>query len=247
VDDILIEEVVNSYKNGLKTIGNLKNKSISAICSKTGNVLMSWTAYKCIYGEISLGGNAYTIHNGKWYEINNDYVEKINSDYDDTPISSISFDECPKKYTENQYNNLFVSNHSTNYICMDNKLIRYGGGRSSIEFCDILSLDNKIIHVKKYAGSSALSHLFNQAFVSAQLIKYDDFIDKVNSKITSITSESSYFVDQSKKYEIVIAIICNDEDKPNIPFFSKITFSNLKRRLKVLDYKYSIKSILKKD
>ena len=42
-----------------------------------------------------------------------------------------------------------------------------GGSHSRVEFCDLFSKENDIVHVKRYGGSSVLSHLFNQAIVSA--------------------------------------------------------------------------------
>lgn len=88
--------------------------------------------------------------------------------------------------------------------------------------------------------------MFNQTIVSCDLIKSDEeFVRKANQKVKEISNDISYLIDTSKEYEIVIAIICNDIDRPNIPFFSKITFALLKRRLKTLKYKLSIKSIVK--
>ena len=39
-------------------------------------------------------------------------------------------------------------------LCLDAKTIYYGGGRSQIELCDILTTDNTYIHIKPYSGSA---------------------------------------------------------------------------------------------
>ena len=63
---------------------------------------------------------------------------------------------------------------------MDRKNIRYGGGASRIEFCDLFINKRTLLHVKRYGGSSAMSHLFSQGVVSATLFLQDrDFRQKV--------------------------------------------------------------------
>src|SRR5271155_961430 len=53
------------------------------------------------------------------------------------------------------------------FAYMDRKEVMIGGSRSRVEFCDLFSKAKDIVHVKRYGGSSVLSHLFNQAIVSA--------------------------------------------------------------------------------
>jgi Family of unknown function (DUF6119) len=46
-----------------------------------------------------------------------------------------------------------------------------GGGRSSIEICDLLSSEKAFVHVKAKTKSSTLSHLFAQGLNSAQAFR----------------------------------------------------------------------------
>ena len=55
------------------------------------------------------------------------------------------------------------------YALMDKRLIRYGGPRSGIEFCDVYTNSKDIIHVKRYGQSKVFSHFFAQGAVSGEL------------------------------------------------------------------------------
>ena len=42
-------------------------------------------------------------------------------------------------------------------------------GLTKIEFCDLYGRDKEIVNIKRYTGSSELSHLFQQGVVSGEL------------------------------------------------------------------------------
>ena len=67
---------------------------------------------------------------------------------------------------EKEYNIAVCNEYPDRYCLMDRRNVYQGG--SPIEFCDIYSRDKQFIHVKKYNGSSVLSHLFFQGYVSAE-------------------------------------------------------------------------------
>ena len=111
--------------------------------------------------------------------------------------------------------------------------------------CDILSVQREFIHIKPYAGSSTLSHLFNQAAVSTELLLYDaDFLLLANEKIAEASGNDTFCIDDNRGIKIIIAIISKDNtDLPNIPFFSKVSFRYLKNRLKAFGLNVSIRNI----
>ena len=128
---------------------------------------------------------------------------------------------------------------------MDRKLIMFGGSR--IEFCDLYSLEKQMIHVKKYTGSSVLSHLFMQGLVSAESFLDAGFRALVNEKLrhefTVPEREEDFSVSD---YEVVYVIASGhirEDGKPQIPFFSKVSLNTAIKRLHMFKYKVSIKGI----
>lgn len=248
LNDIDISIIRDSYRKGLSTVEQLKTgRRITAVSALDGeSPYASWSAYKCIYGEVEHNGKSYCINNGRWFCIDQNFVEQINNDYLSTSISSIDFiDFTDSHHSENDYSIEFSNTNTSIYLCMDRQNISYGGGHNKIELCDILTCDKTYIHVKPYSGSSTLSHLFNQAVVSAELVLGDmEFCAKANAEIGKNTSNPAFAISRDDKMNIVFAIISKTEtDRPPIPFFSKVALRYIKRRLEVFGCSVSIKNI----
>lgn len=245
--DIEIGLVCHSFRNGLIKADQLKSKRIIAVDAMDDETIYkSWQAYNCLYGELEVNGKAYCINNGKWYCVDNDFVAQINGDYLNTNISPIKFIDFSSKHSnENEYSKDFVSTDPNTYLCMDKKNIAHGGGHSKIELCDILMANNSFIHVKPYSGSSTLSHLFNQAVVSAELVLSDlEFYNKANTEIGKASADKQFLLNKDNKITITFGIISKGpEDRPEIPFFSKVAFKYIKRRLETFGCDIYIKNI----
>lgn len=229
-----LKEVVGDEIN----VETLQTTQVYALHASGGKSAYNWTAYQCLYAEIELDGESYILINSEWYKLKGDFVQETNTKYQNilnNHASNIAF----KAYddadgNENGYNTN-MSGLIANAVCMDAKNISHGGKYNKIEFCDIFDRDNKkIIHIKKYSGSSVLSHLFAQGFVSAQLMLNDsDFRSKVENKIHAISNDNYSFGNDINGYEVVFGIIA----KPNtqeIPLFSKINLNNIFTRIQNL-------------
>ncbi len=95
---------------------------------------------------------------------------------------------------------------------MDKKNIPYGGGYSRIEFCDLFSKSKQMIHVKRYGGSSVLSHLFNQGLVSGECTPQDTVLSAAKPMQGHVSLEDSL----SRVQEIFdhdnIAVVIDHDD-----------------------------------
>lgn len=245
-DDIYIDVVLSSFKNGFSNVDQLKEKRITAISkADEESTYTSWSAYKCLCGEIELDDKAYCINKGSWFCIDKNFVQQVNRDYAETKISEIPFINYTDGFhSENDYSVGFA-NTDSGLLCMDKNNIAYGGGRSKIELCDILTNDETYIHIKPYSGSATLSHLFNQATVSAELVISDaEFRALANEAIMKKTDDKSFKVANDCRPVVVLGIISKHDDPlPPIPFFSKVALRYTKRRLETLGCRVYVKNI----
>lgn len=250
-DDIHIEIVRNSFKNELTHIDQLKGKKINAVRAENSDELFdSWQAYKCIFGEVDIDGKAYSLNNGRWYSVNVDFVAQIDADYESVPVSDMVFLPHKKEFVkESQYTQAFVESDNEHLLFMDADVIGHGGGKSKVELCDVLTADNTYIHIKPYSGSATLSHLFNQAVVSAELVMGDrEFVAKANMKIKENTDNEAFLINNKARPNVIIAIISKYNcDRPPIPFFSKVALRYARRRLETYGCKVAIKNIVRED
>jgi uncharacterized protein (TIGR04141 family) len=180
----------------------------------------------------------YLLSNGKWYEIEKDFAQQVNDDFQKIRTIGSSISLPPYNHeNENDYNEKVAQNDS-NIYCMDGKTVNHGGSYSKIEFCDLMTKDKKLIHVKHYGGSSVLSHLFLQGLVSGELFLGDpNFREKVNKKVADGFKISDAKVKPiPSEYEIIYAIISSSTKELEVPFFSKVSLRNARKRLETFGY-----------
>lgn len=197
-----------------------------------------WPLYDCLEAEIEFEEKIYLLSEGDWYQIDRDYTDQVNQYFDAATISDLEF---PRYGTDHEGPYLRRIADNTNFYLLDRKLVRLGGASSSFEFCDLLTPDHHIIHVKKYSSSSVLSHLFSQAYVSAEaLINAPEVVVQVNEYLAQ-EGDFQFVFDPARqpRNKIVFAIMQTNE-RLHIPFFSKVNFRQFAQRLIAMGYQVEL-------
>lgn len=208
------------------------------------SIAHQWPVARCLQAELQFNRKSYLLSSGKWYEIDEDFVESIDKIVRAIPKLELGFPEYEDD-NEGKYNERVAGDARNRVALVDADNIRYGGGRSQIEFCDLYSLDGDMIHLKRYSSSSTLSHLFSQAAVSAQSFKSDvDFRQKVNAKlpVSHRINDVNRPVEQGQ-YRAVIAIIGGPSGFDALPFFSRVTLKNTYKLLDAYGYRVAVSHI----
>jgi uncharacterized protein (TIGR04141 family) len=236
VKDIDLDGWVSTVDRDKLTIDNLKNRVIFSI-DKNNHTTSSISVYRCLNAEITLDFKTYILNDADWYNINTDFVTEINQFYNAIEESTLVLPTY-ENMTEPIYLKHVVATITTLFL-MDRQLIKIGGGYSKIEFCDLYSTTQQIVHVKNYAGSSVLSHLFNQAFVSAQCFISDgDFREQVNVKLGDGFKLANHpNKPDTSTFEVCIAIMSKEVGTLDLPFFSKVSLKNAVNSISNLGYK----------
>ncbi|MBQ8451665.1 MAG: TIGR04141 family sporadically distributed protein [Clostridia bacterium] len=248
-NDIENDVFVDSFENGtIIDFDKLKSKIITVKSTEDNEQdIAKWSAAKCIVGSLELdNGNVYAINGGSWYRINRDFANDINNAYKNLKLADIDFIDCPKEYDEDKYNKDLANTLQGAHLIHKYK-IPYGGGTGNvIEPCDV-AIDKTLIHIKNNGGSAYLSHLFNQATNSCSLLMDADFRDKFRNKLR-INGIDDVIGDNfnASDYTIVLGIINkNHENRPHIPFFSKVSIKYAATQIENLGYKFRLKTIKK--
>lgn len=240
-DDIDIQ-ILKAEHNGAISIKNLKYKKLSSV-NEDGTTIKQWPLYKCLYAEIKNNSKQFIFNEGKWFELSDDFVQEVNNYYNDFTISDIILRDYDVR-EEEKFNEQLAKEYPEEYCLMDKKLIAFGG--NTIEFCDIYTKQKQFVHVKKYTSSAVLSHLFFQGFVSAESFLDPDFRKLVDEKLKEGFKISSCDKINANDYEVVFVIAQKDivmNVRPNIPFFSKVAFRSVCKRLHKYGYNVSITGV----
>ncbi len=187
------------------------------------------TAYRFVYAEVWHEGAPYILNAGKWYAVDRRYVERVDQEY--KAIQTKVYEKDLLIYddeTEAAYNKRLAASSPLEFVLMDADNISLPGAASSVEPCDLYRSGKELIHVKRYGGSSVLSHLFNQGLVSGELLQRDrEFREKFNEKLpAALKMHSVEKMPDRGEYTVVYAIISEQGEGLIVPFFSKISLKH---------------------
>ncbi len=185
------------------------------------DIIKSWPSYRFLYAESQIEEGRFILNNGKWYEINKSYAQSIDDYYDTIPRYKGALPEYDDK-SETAYNERVAQENSNSYALLDKKNIKISTTASPVEPCDLFKYPDQFIHVKRYGGSSVLSHLFNQGLVSGELFKREpDYREELKNKLGD-AAEHTLIDNRNHKFSVVYAIVSEYDEDLSIPFFSGI-------------------------
>jgi uncharacterized protein (TIGR04141 family) len=225
------------------SVATLKQRQVFAYGVDDGTWTERWTVYACLYGEVEHDKTTYLLSSGKWYRVEKEFVATVNADIGGLVIASMLPNYADK--SEGAYNERVASASGGKIALTDRKLIRVGG--TSVEFCDLYTSTQQMIHVKKYAGSSVLSHLFAQGSVAANAFLEDAKVRAAVNAILPASHRLSVPADRPdpRTFEVIYAVISRSLkpiDKV-LPFFSRLNLRNAARQLRAFGYMVALTKI----
>jgi uncharacterized protein (TIGR04141 family) len=220
------------------SVESLKLHRVYGISSDTDEIIHEWSVYQCLYAEIRHAGAQYLLNSGTWFLVDTTFQERIERSFQRVARRRVDLPNANVDEEEASYNRRVASADALTYALMDRKNVYYPDRRSPIEFCDLYGRAQELVHVKHYAGSSTLSHLFAQAVTSGTLFAQDaGFRRAVNQKLPpSHRIRRPNDPPAPRAYTVTYAIISASNRPLNIPFFSKVTLSHALKALAGLGY-----------
>jgi uncharacterized protein (TIGR04141 family) len=227
------------------SLETLKRRHAFSIGVDGDEVIDRWSIYECLYCEVDREKTTFLLSGGKWYRVDHDFVGSVNKAVKKLVRAKAlplpSYDDAD----EQSYNKRAVTLAPGSFTLVDRKLVRIGG--SAVEPCDLLGRNNEVIHVKRYGGSSVLSHLFAQGAVAAQAFFQDAAFRQAFNRLLP---RGRRLPNPSERpnpndYEVVYAIVSRSA-KPiheALPFFSRLNLRTASGRLQGLGYRVSLVKI----
>lgn len=258
VSDITrFEARLGDWIAGLSAKGLLNELSMDRLRSQylfavdgEGAEWKKWPIVKCLVGELVIDKTIFILDEGAFFEVRKDYVKSLDSEIDSIPMSTVNLPDGVTTMVEADYNQLAAA--SDGHLLLDRQTVRISG-QSSVEICDLLSKQKHLIHVKRHLGSSDLSHLFAQGFVSAESLQMStEFRAKAQEKIEQVSGGDASFAFfgaddiRTSEYEVVYAIVEQWKSRTissALPFFSKVNLREVNRQLIGRGFRVAMKQI----
>lgn len=157
--------------DGLEGVTYLRRRHICAV-DGDNKVVYRWPVWRCLTGEFEFDGATYVFDEGDIFAVSPDYLRELNESIAEVRLrTDLPWPKATPSMTEDAFNKKAAKCIEA-AVLMDKELVT-AELTTPIELCDILTAAGDLIHVKRHFGSSDLSHLFSQGFVSAQLLQED--------------------------------------------------------------------------
>jgi uncharacterized protein (TIGR04141 family) len=230
------------------TVALLKSRKVSVKFLRSPDADSRWSVYQCLVSEQRLDGLLYALIEGRWFAVADSLVNQVDTAIAAIPSASVTLPAGFPGEPEGDYNARAAA-ASADLALLDKKLVAPDGSTTRIEFCDLLSTDGSLVHVKRKSRSSTLSHLFAQGHVSAEALVDGTLRDQVRAAIQKAagTSDASGWLDlvppsssppDRDKVTVTYAVIANSKATGVewLPFFSRLTLMQTVRDLNRLGF-----------
>jgi len=198
------------------------------------------TMYRCFATEVSLNGNPFILSSGVWWEAKRQFVKETND-----AVAALAAPKHPlpawnKRDDEGKYN-LGAAKTDKSLWLFDKKLVHIGGGRSSLEFCDLMHWKSRTLYfVKQPSGSAGMSHLSEQVRRTAEnfFSPDDDFRKRLAANIrkAGIIKNTSWLRTRPRRQDWNLCLVSMGKAAPALPFFARCGIARLVREFEQAGY-----------
>lgn len=245
LDEYLAQKATGAAK---LTVALLKGRKVSVKFLRNADADSRWSVYQCLVSEQRVSGALFALIEGRWFAVADSLVDQVDRAIEAIPKASVTLPVGLPGESEGDYN-ARAAGATASLALLDRKLVAPDGSTTRIEFCDLLSTDGSLIHVKRKSRSSTLSHLFAQGHVSAEALVDGTLRDRVRAAIQSAagSGDASAWLDlvppsslplDRDKVTVTYAVIADSKATGVewLPFFSRLTLMQTVRDLNRLGF-----------
>jgi len=257
INEFNIETILEAVKNANKQYSFEKLCKLRVIVKDTEDATYkkSYSLYSCISFDTTVScepDQHYYLIGGIWYKADTKFISNLDEELRNKLVDKLPEETFPpiddtnsalgspnKSNDEEEYNIKLAK--ALNGILLDRTNIA-PDGQTAVEPCDVLLIEDQsiwLIHSKIFRGSPCLSHLFNQGYVSAQLIKQitdsrEKFVALIKGKNKDIEENQGFtnFLEDKIPLSVLFCIIQkHDRKQPlsieHLPLFAKISLKHI--------------------
>ncbi len=192
------------------------------------------SAFDCFGYEVSDGNQVFILSSGVWYEVVSDFIDRTNATIAKIGNPKLTLPAWNQSDSETEYNSTCALDG--NFLNCDKKILRYGGGQSQFEFCDVLHLQSKTMFFAKIPSkSTGMSHLIEQVRRTAQLFfstdsGYREEVSKLFGKYHP-TADVTWLRTRPRQGDWDLCMVSLGTAASDLPFFAKCGLAKIYKDL----------------
>jgi uncharacterized protein (TIGR04141 family) len=199
------------------------------LLDEDGVELRTCTPFQCFGYEAEVGGRQYVLSSGHWYEVATDFRDRVNRVISSIALPSIGLPPWDQVADEEAYNQ---SCASKDVLLFDQKIIRYGGGQSQFEFCDLFHPGKRVlVFAKIVSKSTGMSHLVEQVRRTSELLFSTDGAYRAELKRVfaqhHASADRGWLDQRPQNGDWEFCLVSLGRDAQGLPFFAKCSLMKL--------------------
>ena len=206
-----------------------------------------WQVFRCLSSSFVYEGTHYVLDEGNFFAVAADYLSELKEDVAAIPAPQLALLPSTAKEHEAPYNKRLSGDK---HLLLDSKLAQPVRRTTGIEICDVMTAAGELVHVKRKLGSSDLSHLFAQGYVSAESFNAGpDLRIAIRSRIDEQAREQGRHPEDFTKFAddpftprditVVYAILADwksQAPQDRLPFFSMVNLRHYKKLISSMGF-----------
>jgi uncharacterized protein (TIGR04141 family) len=237
-------------RRGQLTSDMLKSHRVKVRYAGAAEFELGASMYESLVWETTISGDTYAFFDGRWFRVERNFSTEVQNYWRGLPRCAFALPVASILDSEGDYN-AGAAAAMASIALFDKVRLTSAAGFSPIEFCDLMSDQGHLIHVKWRYSSATFSHLFAQGSVSVEtFLREDSYRQQIVAKLTAWGKTSHLpLVPRTRptagNYEVVYAIIAPATASNDLlPFFSAVNLRQHGQRLSTVGVRVSLYHIV---
>ncbi len=213
-------------------VKDLRRDHLTLLGVDSDEIYGNWQVYRALEWETKRGDRVYFLADGGWYEIDADYLKRIDSRLNAIDGAGISRPDFDPREHEGDYNDR-LARHAVGRAMLDVQFAYFEDEAGKVEICDVFTIERDFVHVKRDFEADALSHLFAQGAVSADLFNYRP---QYRERLRQLLKDHPTLADvvpagtpEPGSFRVAFGIISEQPDRVplDLPVFSRVHLAQM--------------------
>ena len=226
-------------------ITDLRRDHLISMGVDSDEIYGNWPVYHALEWETQREDRVYFLADGGWYEIDADFLKRLDSRLnaiDKTGVQRPDFD--PREH-EADYNER-LAKHAVGRALLDVQFAYFNDEAGKVEICDVFTIEREFVHVKRDFEADALSHLFAQGAVSADLFnyrpQYRERLRELLADYPALADVVPVAAPQPGSFRVAFGIISEQPDRVpmDLPVFSRVHLAQMADLIERLGFRITV-------
>ena len=225
---------------------DLRRDHLTLLGVDADEIIGRWSIYRALEWETQRDDRVYFLADGSWYEIDADFLRRVDARLDKIDKTGIERPDFDPREHEVDYNRR-LAGHAEGRAMLDRQFAYFEDEAGKVEICDVFTHERDFVHVKRDFEAEALSHLFAQGAVSAELFTYrPEYRARLRELLLTehpaLAETVPVETPQPGSFRVAFGIISEQPDRvpTDLPVFSRVHLAQMADQIERTGFRVTV-------